>query len=95
MQRLAQILDVSIESELMSSLVEAAEFESMKKKAEQYVPASGMEIWKDEGRFFHKGTSGQWLELSEENLEFYGRCIGELVAPEDLAWLEGGAGLDK
>ena len=95
MQRLAQILDVSIESELMSSLVEAAEFESMKKKAEQYVPASGMEIWKDEGRFFHKGTSGQWLELSEEDLEFYYRCMGELVVSEDLAWLQGGTGLDK
>ena len=49
-------------------------------------------FWRDNSRFFHKGTSGQWREaLSPESLALYDEVKPQRVSPELGEWLEKGS----
>lgn len=90
---MAGALRIDVPDPLLDQLVEAAGFANMKKNASQFAPGAGMDIWKDEGKFFNKGATSQWRDvLSEEDLATYDKRIRELLSEDDVAWLENGSG---
>ena len=85
---MAKALSVEVDDALLDEMTEAATFESMKKKAEQFAPLSGSGLWEAESRFFATGKNAQWKgKLTEEDLAAFDKEAGELMAPELLAWL--------
>ena len=55
------------------------------------MPGAGQGRWKDESRFFNKGTGAQWRDhLSAADLAFYDAKIGALLPEEEVAWLQYG-----
>ena len=91
MRGIAEALDIEVAEPVMAELIEAASFDNMKKKAEQFAPQSKEGTWKDIGRFFNKGGNAQWLDqLSAEDLALYDTQIEALLPSADIAWLHGG-----
>ena len=90
MQRLADILKIEIEPGLLEQLVSSADFESMKDNASQYVPASGMQVWKSETRFFNRGDTYELSELTYQDIEVYNKAMSQLIDKESIDWLESG-----
>ena len=72
-------------------ILEAISFDSMKSKAEEYVPAGGS-FWKGGAQtFMNKGTNGRWREvLSEEELAQYDALCEQALTPDCRRWLEHG-----
>jgi aryl sulfotransferase len=95
MQRLAGVLNIEIDADLLEQLVIAAGFESMKDKASQYVPASGMQVWKSETKFFNRGDAYHRSELKQKDLEIYDKAISQLIGRKDIEWLEHGPTITK
>ena len=72
--------------------MEAARFESMKKNADRMAPDTNFKMWKDNTRFFNKGTSGQWEGvLSADSLALLDEVKGKYPA-EYVEWLFRGQG---
>ena len=88
MRLLADRLGISVPGERWDALVEAATFERMRASAAMTVPRNDeTSHWHDDERFFHRGTSGQWRELlDEDDLRRYRARVDELVAPDLAAW---------
>ncbi|MBC10154.1 MAG: hypothetical protein CMQ39_08330 [Gammaproteobacteria bacterium] len=93
MQRLAGIFDIEIEMDLMARLSISAHFSSMRENASQFVPASGMQVWKSEKRFFNRGDKYQLTDLSPADLEIYNNSISQSLEQEQIEWLETGYGI--
>lgn len=90
--RLAQILGVSHEAELMAELVAAASFENMSADPERFAPAGGQGFWKSDAAFFDSGSSGKWQgRLSADELAAYNAMMDAALEPSARAWLEYGA----
>jgi hypothetical protein len=68
------------------ALVEAATFERMRTRAADLAPQTTSGYWRDDSRFFHAGTSGQW-HFSREDQARYERAVTPLASPELNAWL--------
>ncbi len=64
MRRVADFLDIDIDEDMWPSLVEAATFKTMKSQADKTTPASSFGVWRDNSKFFHKGTNGNWQEIA-------------------------------
>jgi len=92
MRCLTERLGVTIPEALWPELVQAATLEDMRRRADELVPNSTAGLWHDNGRFFNKGTSGQWKRLlNEEDLRRrYQARIKELADPELAAWIHRG-----
>jgi aryl sulfotransferase len=91
MRGLARRLRVNVCEQLWPELVRAATFEEMRRRANEIVPNSTEALWYDNARFFHKGTSGQWQSLlDDEDLRRYRARISELAHPELAAWIHQG-----
>ena len=92
MRRVAGLLDIDVAESLWPELVRAATFESMKARPERFAPEANLGLWKDNSRFFNKGTSGQWRDaLSRESLAAYDAVRRERVPPQLGEWLEKGS----
>jgi len=93
MRRIARFLDIEIDEAVFPSLVEAAGFEAMKKKANDLAPGADAKLWKDNAQFFSKGTSGQWrARWSDANLARLQTLCASY--PEDyIGWLLSGGDL--
>ena len=88
MRRVAERLALSVPEEQWPDLVKAATFESMRANTEITTPERTHGIWQDDQRFFHRGTSGQWRNVIEDDeLPRYFARIDELASPELSAWL--------
>ncbi|WP_026924053.1 sulfotransferase domain-containing protein [Glycomyces arizonensis] len=86
MRSLADALGIAIDEEVWPELVKAATFDAVRGNAETLTPENG--IWKDKADFFHKGSSGQWKTLfDEDDLERYRARVNELTTPEIAEWL--------
>jgi len=87
MRKIARILSLDIPENKWPELIDAARFETMKKNADKYAPESHFDLWKDNSKFFNKGSSGQWQGvLSKESLAL----LDEVTAkyPRDyIDWL--------
>lgn len=93
MRALAARLRIDVPPDRWDSLIDAATFASMSRRADELAPGS---MWRDPSRFFHKGTSGQWREVLDPDAERrYWKRVRELADPELVAWLHGHHGTDR
>jgi aryl sulfotransferase len=91
MRRAAVALGVDVPTALWPELVAAAHFDSMRKNADVLAPRASHGMWRDNKRFFNKGTSGQWRDLlGEEELDLYRKVMERRLEPDLAAWLENG-----
>jgi aryl sulfotransferase len=91
--KMAVELGVSVDDDQLQSYAEAATFDSMKSKADQFAPGAGMGVWKAETDFFASGKSEQWQDkLSEAELAAFAKRLAELLPPDAAEWLLNGSG---
>jgi aryl sulfotransferase len=91
MRRLALRLGIDVPEERWPTLVKAATFSEMRGRAELVAPDTAKGIWKSTEEFFHRGTSGQWTDVFDEELQAHYEARLRQVAPPDLiAWLHRG-----
>lgn len=91
MKRIATFLGIDVPDQLWPELVAAASFENMKSKADRLAPQVTSNVWKDTGRFFNKGTNGQWRNiLGEKELDLYQQVMSERLSADLANWLENG-----
>ena len=92
MRRIADFLGIEVPEALLPELVKAAQFESMKKNADRMAPDTDMNMWRDNAKFFNKGTSGQWQGLlTPESLALLEDATAKYPA-DFVDWLMNGAG---
>jgi hypothetical protein len=88
MRGLAGRLGIDVPEERWPPLVQAASFDEMRRRADEVAPDTNEKIWRDNQRFFHRGTSGQWRRvLSDQDQERYRRRVEELGESEVSAWV--------
>ncbi|NMO53787.1 sulfotransferase domain-containing protein [Actinoplanes sp. TBRC 11911] len=89
MRSLAAKLDIEVPEQKWPELVEAATFDSMKRREDDVIP--NRDLWVDKARFLHKGTSGQWRSvLDEDDVAYYRKQVVTLADPDLLAWVQQG-----
>lgn len=88
MRQLAGRLAIDVDEHRWPRLVQAATFDSMRKRAGTTVPGGGAEHWKDPSAFFSRGTSGQWRDLLDHaDLERYVVRVRSLAPDGLVEWL--------
>ncbi len=92
MRRVAAILGIEVPEARWPALVKAATFEEMKRNADRTAPDTDLEIWHDNSRFFHSGTSEKWrTDLSAASLACYADVTRQREPAAMIRWLEGGS----
>jgi hypothetical protein len=92
MRRVAERLQIEVDSDRWPELVEAARFENMRARADSVAPDTSNGIWNSNTQFFNRGCSGQWREiLYDDDLARYDRRIAQFAGPELIRWLHHGA----
>lgn len=91
MDRLATALTVRPPT---PDLVEAAQFDAMKARADELVPNSDTPFWKTSGGFFNRAGAGLWRDLiGDEALMRYQAALATNTSDAELiAWLHNGWG---
>jgi hypothetical protein len=88
MRALATRLGIAVPEDRWPALVEAATFEQMRGNAERVAPNTDGAFWTSTEDFFHRGTSGQWRDLlDDDDLRRYEKRVAKLVAPDLAAWI--------
>ncbi len=91
MRGLADRLGITVPAERWPELVHAATFDAMRERAADTVPSPRINLWRDREQFFHRGTSGQWRDLlDEDDLRRYEKRVAELTTAELSLWLHRG-----
>lgn len=92
MRALADRLGIEIDARRWPALVEAATFDSMKARAAAVAPNATESIWRDQERFFNRGTIGQWHHVIDDEMsERRYRTRVEGLADDDLiTWVHQG-----
>ncbi len=81
-------LGIPVDEARWPSLVAAATFDRMRANADVVAPDTTYGIRKDNRAFFHRGTSGQWRALlDDDDLRRYRARIAALADPELARWL--------
>ena len=63
----------------------------MQKNAKNHSDPRRAKVFKDPSAFFASGTSEKWKgQLNTEDLDRYRDRISNLLAPEDVRWIENG-----
>jgi hypothetical protein len=89
--RLADVLGIERSQERLAELAEAGTFQAMKSRATDFVPNADIGLWHSPEDFFHRGVSGQWRDLlDEEGLERYWARVRERIAPDVAEWVHNG-----
>ena len=85
---LANILNISLSDVQIDEMTEAATFENMQAKGDQFAPGSGTGLWKKDAAFFATGKNAQWKEkLTAEQVRLFDERISKLLTPEQISWL--------
>ncbi|MFQ5416200.1 MAG: sulfotransferase domain-containing protein [Myxococcota bacterium] len=63
MRRISEYLDIPVDESRWRELVHGVTFDQMKGNADKMAPGATVGLWKDNSRFFHKGTSRRWEGL--------------------------------
>ncbi len=88
MRRIADRLGIVVRDDLWPALVDAATFDRMRRRAAEVTPEITKSLWLDSDRFFHRGTSGQWRDLlDDEDLRRYAAAVAALAPPDLAAWI--------
>jgi hypothetical protein len=91
LRRLAAALDITVSDDRIAALADAATFDVMKSQADEVAPNTDISLWRDNGSFFHRGTSGQWREaFGDDDLQAYHRRVSALAPPDLAVWLHHG-----
>jgi hypothetical protein len=88
MRRLAGRLGIEVPEARWPALVKAATFEEMRGRAIERAPDTEKRLWKNATDFFHRGRSGQWEEIFDNELAaHYEAKVRELAPPDLVDWL--------
>jgi aryl sulfotransferase len=91
MRRISAFLDIPVDEAIWPSLVEAADFESMKAAGADLMPGAEMSFEGGHKTFLNKGTNGRWqTELTAGDLALYQRRVETELSPALARWLEQG-----
>lgn len=91
MRRISSYLDIPVDEGRWPELVEGVTFDSMKGNAAKMAPGATVGLWKDNSRFFHKGTSKRWKGLLRpDQSDVYEKAVSERLSPALARWLESG-----
>ena len=91
MRRMSDFLEIDTPAGLMSELVEAARFNSMKKDGDALFPELKQMFDRGADRFINKGRSGRWREVAtDEDTRRYEAIERKKSTPGMTAWLERG-----
>jgi aryl sulfotransferase len=91
MRYLAGRIGIDVPEDRWPALVQAASFDEMRRRADELPPGVTEKIWRDNQRFFSRGTSGQWRNvLGPDDQRRYQERVQELAEPELSAWLHHG-----
>jgi hypothetical protein len=87
MRSLADRLGIDVPAQRWPSLVKAASFEEVRRRASMSAPESG--VFLDDAAFFKKGRNREWREIldNEQDLLRYNDRAAALAPPELLAWM--------
>lgn len=90
-RRLADALGIAVTDERVRAIAEATTFERMKSRAEEFAPDVHNRIWQSTEDFFHRGESGQWCHLlDDDGVRRYEDRVAELVPPDLAEWAHRG-----
>jgi aryl sulfotransferase len=88
MRQLGARLGIHVDEHRWPRMVQAATFESMRRRADTMVPAGGPEHWIDPTAFFSRGTSGQWCNLLDDaDLSRYDSRVRALASDDLVSWV--------
>lgn len=91
MRGLAHRLAITVAENRWPALVKAATFDEMRDRAALTAPDAGNRIWRDNQRFFHRGTSGQWRDLlDDDDLERYRARVNAIGRADVVDWVHRG-----
>jgi hypothetical protein len=91
-KNMANACGIELDDSQIKTYANAVSFSRMQANANQYVPDSGIGMWKDESRFFASGENGQWESfLSDSEKAAFESRFAELVSDPELAdWVFSG-----
>jgi len=90
--RIAAHVAIPPPPEVMTTIVEAATFASMKSNAARFTPGAGPGYWKADAGFFDSASSNRWEgRLAADDLLAYDTRIVALLTPAERSWLEWGS----
>jgi aryl sulfotransferase len=91
MRRIAEYLGIPVDESRWPELVHGVTFGEMKENADKMAPGGTAEVWKDNSKFFHKGTSGRWKGLlRSEQAARYEEVANDRLEPSLATWLARG-----
>ncbi len=91
MRKLSAYLDIPVNEDIWPDLVKGVTFKEMKANAAKMAPGSTQGLWKDDSRFFHKGTNQRWKGLiTEEQSQRYEAHAARTLTPDLNQWLANG-----
>lgn len=91
MRKISAFLNIPVKESNWHELVKSASFNAMKSQANQLVPASTINLWKDSSKFFNKGINNQWKSVLPETLvEVYHQKARKKLGKKLSTWLEQG-----
>ena len=91
MRRVADFLGITVEHDLLPALVEAAEFEAMRRDGTALMGSRAGQFSNGADRFFHKGTNERWRGVfHNEDLSLYKAKAAAILSPACAQWLSAG-----
>jgi hypothetical protein len=92
MRALADRLTITVPEQRWPALVNAASFDEMRARAALTAPNVDDRVWRDNQRFFHRGTSGQWRDLlDDDDLDRYRARANAIGASDVINWVHRGS----
>jgi hypothetical protein len=92
MRALAERLGITVPEWRWPLLVKAASFEEMRARAALTAPNVYDRIWFDNQRFFHRGRSGQWRDLlNDDDLGRYRARVSAIGHSDIVNWVHRGS----
>lgn len=91
LRSLAEVLGIEVSDERIRQYAAAATFATMRQRAHDLAPSVDKGHWRDTTEFFHRGESGQWRAvLDDDTLAHYEARVTDLVAPDLGTWAHRG-----
>lgn len=91
MRRIAEYLGIPVDESRWPDLVHGVTFDEMKENADKMAPGGTAEVWKDNSKFFDKGSNGRWVGLLRADQSArYEEVAAERLEPSLASWLARG-----
>jgi len=91
MRRIADRLGIAVDEQVWPVLVEAASFERMRARPDDFVPNARQRLWKEPQQFFRSGTGGGWRAFWDDAaVRRYENRVAALAPPAVAHWAHHG-----